>query len=53
MGADLTEGVTDAGACDSKDTQLDRELFRPVRVHVRGKAHGDTVPPGQAPVLSA
>lgn len=32
MGVDFTEGVTDAGACDTERTQLDRELFGPIRV---------------------
>jgi hypothetical protein len=52
MGVDLTEGATDAGACDTEQTQLDREVFGPVGVHVRSKAQGDPLPSGQFLALS-
>ena len=44
MRVNLAEGVTDAGAPDTEQTQLDRELFRPYRVYVWGKTTRDPVP---------
>jgi len=53
MRVNLAEGVADAGAPDTEQTQLDRELFRPCWVNMWGKTTRNRVAPTGLSALGA